>query len=180
MHDCTIALHPGSSTWVKQEMACAWTQMQARMHVAAIMPPPALVPNTAKACTMPMPCLCHAGAFMCTFATARCGGFEASGSRGYLRANVTNEGALAAAFTLTLTNCRYMGGCVRRGAGRHIRTFARQLMGGQGSLWAAHSHPYLLLTVHMPALPRVQRQHPACGGPAAVPAARHAHRGGSL
>jgi hypothetical protein len=43
---------------------------------------------------------------MCTFAKQKCGGFEAGASRGFLRANVSNTGSLAAAFTLAVVNCR--------------------------------------------------------------------------
>ena len=42
---------------------------------------------------------------MCTFANATCGGFEAGASRGFLSANVTNTGALAATYTLAVSNC---------------------------------------------------------------------------
>ena len=42
---------------------------------------------------------------MCAFAQSRCGGFEAVASHGYLHANVTNTGKLAAGFALAMANC---------------------------------------------------------------------------
>nr|BAO57178.1 generative cell specific-1 [Gonium pectorale]BAO57179.1 generative cell specific-1 [Gonium pectorale] len=45
------------------------------------------------------------GARVCRFGDTSCGGFEAGASRGYVRANLTNTGRLAADFTLTLSNC---------------------------------------------------------------------------
>jgi hypothetical protein len=42
---------------------------------------------------------------MCQFSGSVCGGFEASASRGFLHANVTNTGTLPASYTLSVTNC---------------------------------------------------------------------------
>lgn len=39
---------------------------------------------------------------LCTFSEVKCGGFEAGASRGYLWANVSNTGTIAATFTLTV------------------------------------------------------------------------------
>eukprot|EP00775_Hariotina_reticulata_P002496 gene2496-2799_t len=46
-----------------------------------------------------------AAARMCQFAEVSCGGFEASASRGYLQALVSNVGVLDASYTLSVTNC---------------------------------------------------------------------------
>lgn len=42
---------------------------------------------------------------MCAYGAARCGGFEALSARGYLWANVTNTGSVAASYTLGVANC---------------------------------------------------------------------------
>jgi hypothetical protein len=42
---------------------------------------------------------------MCQFSGSVCGGFEASASRGFLHANITNTGTLPSSYTLSVTNC---------------------------------------------------------------------------
>lgn len=42
---------------------------------------------------------------MCQFAEATCGGFTALSQSGYLHATVSNEGVIASAYTLSVTNC---------------------------------------------------------------------------
>lgn len=49
---------------------------------------------------------------MCTFAEVKCGGFEASASRGYLHAWLANTGTLSATYTISVTNCRCVGSAV--------------------------------------------------------------------
>ena len=39
---------------------------------------------------------------LCTLDDVRCGGFEAGASRGFVWANLTNTGSIAAAYTLTV------------------------------------------------------------------------------
>lgn len=51
-----------------------------------------------------------AAARMCTFAETRCGGFEASAASGFLHAWLANAGTLAAAYTVVVTECRWVVG----------------------------------------------------------------------
>ncbi|KAF8065442.1 HAP2 [Scenedesmus sp. PABB004] len=79
------------------------------------LPPRTRAARSRRWLTRPLPPLAHAparcllplraAARMCTFSESSCGGFEASAARGYLHALVANTGTLAAAYTLTVTNC---------------------------------------------------------------------------
>lgn len=90
---------------------------------------------------------------ICTFAEARCGGFEASAARGFLHARISNAGTLPAAFTLTVSNCR----CVGANATVTAVHCSQRLMHTLQSLNIRH---HLVVDIRPP--PAMQRECAAC------------------